>query len=49
VIVALALRAVLRGSGTELLQEHWPGPESSLAVVLRLIGGTDRGRVANEP
>ena len=38
VIVALALRAVLRGSGTELLHEHWPGPESSLAVVLRLIG-----------
>ncbi len=38
VAVALALRLVLRGSGTELLREHWPGPESSLAVVLRLAG-----------
>ena len=38
VAVALALRVVLRGSGPELLREHWPGPESSLAVVLRLAG-----------
>jgi uncharacterized membrane protein YkvA (DUF1232 family) len=38
VAVALALRVVLRGSGAELLREHWPGPESSLAVVLRLSG-----------
>jgi uncharacterized membrane protein YkvA (DUF1232 family) len=48
-VVALTLRAVLRGSGTELLREHWPGPESSLAVVLRLVGATDRPRAANEP
>jgi uncharacterized membrane protein YkvA (DUF1232 family) len=41
VAVALALRVVLRGSGTELLREHWPGPESSLAIVLRLVGATD--------
>jgi uncharacterized membrane protein YkvA (DUF1232 family) len=40
VILALALRAVLRSSGTELLREHWPGPESSLAVVLRFVGPT---------
>jgi uncharacterized membrane protein YkvA (DUF1232 family) len=38
VVVALGLRALLRGSGTELLREHWPGPEQSLAVVLRLMG-----------
>ena len=42
VAVALALRVVLRGSGTDLLREHWPGPESSLAVVLRFAGATDR-------
>ena len=36
-LVVLALRAVLRGSG-ELLREHWPGPESSLALVLRFVG-----------
>jgi uncharacterized membrane protein YkvA (DUF1232 family) len=41
VVVVLALRAVLRGTGTELLREHWPGPESSLAVVLRFVGAPD--------
>jgi uncharacterized membrane protein YkvA (DUF1232 family) len=48
-VVALTLRAVLRASGTELLREHWPGPDSSLAVVLRLVGATDRTRAANAP
>jgi uncharacterized membrane protein YkvA (DUF1232 family) len=48
-VVALTLRAVLRGSGTELVREHWPGPESSLAVVLRLAGATDRAPAANGP
>jgi uncharacterized membrane protein YkvA (DUF1232 family) len=37
-IVVLALRAVLRASGSELLREHWRGPESSLAFVLRFAG-----------
>jgi uncharacterized membrane protein YkvA (DUF1232 family) len=35
-VVALALRAVLRRSGRELLTTHWPGPDRSLAFVLRL-------------
>src|SRR5919106_1261477 len=35
-LVVLALRAVLRGSG-DLLRELWPGPESSLALVLRFV------------
>jgi uncharacterized membrane protein YkvA (DUF1232 family) len=38
VIVAFVLRHVLRGSGPELIEEHWPGPRSSLALVLRLAG-----------
>jgi uncharacterized membrane protein YkvA (DUF1232 family) len=40
--VVLALRAVLRGSGSgsELLREHWPGPESTLALVLRFVGSS---------
>jgi uncharacterized membrane protein YkvA (DUF1232 family) len=38
VIVAFALRHVLRGSGPELIEEHWPGPPSSLALVQRLAG-----------
>jgi uncharacterized membrane protein YkvA (DUF1232 family) len=37
-VVVLALRVVLRGSGSALLREHWRGPESSLAVVLRFAG-----------
>ena len=37
-VVALALRALVRGAGPELLAEHWPGPEASLRTVLRLAG-----------
>ena len=37
-LVAFALRTILRGSGRQLVQEHWPGPPSSLALVLRLAG-----------
>jgi uncharacterized membrane protein YkvA (DUF1232 family) len=40
VVIALALRALLRGSGTALVREHWPGPESSLAAVLHLVGAS---------
>ena len=38
IIVALALRILLRGSGHALAAEHWPGPQRSLAVILRLAG-----------
>jgi uncharacterized membrane protein YkvA (DUF1232 family) len=38
VVVALALRLLLRGGGPDLVREHWPGPERSLAVVMRLAG-----------
>jgi uncharacterized membrane protein YkvA (DUF1232 family) len=38
IIVALALRVLLRGSGHALATEHWPGPQRSLAVILRLAG-----------
>ena len=37
-VVVLALRVVLRGSGSELVREHWRGPERSLALVLRFAG-----------
>jgi uncharacterized membrane protein YkvA (DUF1232 family) len=36
VIVALVLRSLVRSSGEELVREHWPGPEQSLALILRL-------------
>ena len=32
-LVVLTLRAVLRGPGGALLREHWPGPDSSLALL----------------
>jgi uncharacterized membrane protein YkvA (DUF1232 family) len=38
VVVALALRAILRAGGVELIEEHWPGPRSSLDVILKLAG-----------
>jgi len=38
IIVAGALRVVLRAAGGGLLREHWPGPEASLNLLLRLVG-----------
>src|SRR5512144_1421699 len=40
IVVALALRAVLRSGGPELLREHWRGPDRSLDVLLRLAYGS---------
>ena len=42
-VVVLTLRIVLRSSGSELLREHWRGPESSLAFVLRFARAPARG------
>jgi uncharacterized membrane protein YkvA (DUF1232 family) len=38
VLVAFALRYVLRGSGPDLIAAHWPGPPTSLNLVLRFAG-----------
>jgi uncharacterized membrane protein YkvA (DUF1232 family) len=38
ILVALGLRYLLRGAREPLLEENWPGPDSSLRVVLRLAG-----------
>ena len=38
VIVALVLRSFVRSGGEVIVREHWPGPENSLAIVLRLAG-----------
>ena len=40
ILVALVLRTVMRSAGPELLREHWPGPEASLSVLLRLAGSS---------
>ena len=41
IVVALALRLVLRAAGPELLVEHWPGPPSSLSALTRAVFGRD--------
>ena len=38
VLAAIVLRAVIRGSGRELIEQHWPGPRESLRLLLRLAG-----------
>lgn len=38
VVVAWALRAVVRRAGEETLARHWPGSPAGLAVVTRLAG-----------
>jgi uncharacterized membrane protein YkvA (DUF1232 family) len=38
VVVALALRAVVRRAGTDALTRHWPGEPAGLEVVSRLAG-----------
>jgi uncharacterized membrane protein YkvA (DUF1232 family) len=38
IIVALALRSVVRRSGPEAIRRHWPGTPDGLAAVLRLAG-----------
>jgi uncharacterized membrane protein YkvA (DUF1232 family) len=37
-LMIAALRWLARGAGPALLQRHWPGPQASLAVLLRLAG-----------
>lgn len=39
IVVAFALRFLLRSGDSELLRELWPGPPESLAVVTRLAFG----------
>lgn len=35
-VVALVLRHLVRSGGEQLIRELWPGPEASLALILRL-------------
>lgn len=42
VLVALSLRWLLRTSGREPIERHWPGPQSSLQLVLRIAGSSVR-------
>jgi uncharacterized membrane protein YkvA (DUF1232 family) len=42
IVLALALRFVLRSAGAAVVHEHWPGPEASLSVLNR-IAAAGRG------
>jgi uncharacterized membrane protein YkvA (DUF1232 family) len=37
-VVGWVLRRVVRGSGRGLIVEHWPGPDHSRTLILRLAG-----------
>jgi len=36
IVVALVLRSFVRHSGEDMIRELWPGPEQSLALILRI-------------
>jgi uncharacterized membrane protein YkvA (DUF1232 family) len=40
-VVAAVLRSVLRAAGDAPIREHWPGPDTSLRLILRLAGQRD--------
>jgi uncharacterized membrane protein YkvA (DUF1232 family) len=42
ILVGLALRGIVRSAGPGIVRGHWPGPERSLRVVLRLAGADVR-------
>lgn len=44
IVVAIVLRHLVRGDGEPLLRELWPGPEQSLALILRFAGVRDGDR-----
>ena len=49
VIVALALRSVVRTAGSEPLERHWSGSPSGLTVVRRLAGLREPTAAADPP
>ena len=44
VILGLALRLLVRGGNTDLVRQKWPGPQASLAIVLRAAGLEANGK-----
>jgi len=41
IVVALVVRHFIRSGGESLIRELWPGPDASLALILRLAGSTN--------
>ncbi len=46
VLLAVALRLLLGGAGTDMLREAWPGPEASLRLILRASGHEANGHAS---
>jgi uncharacterized membrane protein YkvA (DUF1232 family) len=44
VIVAIALRSVVRAAGVEAIERHWPGTPQGLSAVTRLAGVQSKRR-----
>lgn len=42
IIVAMALRSVIRHAGPHAIERHWPGTDDGLAAIFRLAGTTGR-------
>jgi uncharacterized membrane protein YkvA (DUF1232 family) len=36
IVVALVVRSILRAAGEAPIRQHWPGPEASLRLIMRL-------------
>jgi uncharacterized membrane protein YkvA (DUF1232 family) len=49
VLLGVALRMLVRGGGEQLVREAWPGPETSLTLVLRASGLHTNGRGSPDP
>jgi uncharacterized membrane protein YkvA (DUF1232 family) len=47
VVLGLALRVIVRGGGTALVREAWPGPDASLTLVLRAAGLEKNGAASS--
>src|SRR5919202_344529 len=50
-VVVAVLRAIVASTGASVIEEHWPGPQASLAVVLRAADvehGDSRGGLVRE-
>ena len=42
ILVAFVLRRVVRSVGPHVIEELWPGPRASLAVLLRIAGSAEQ-------
>jgi uncharacterized membrane protein YkvA (DUF1232 family) len=49
IIVAIALRSVIRHAGPEAIHNHWPGPPGGLTAILRLTAPQNATDASSRP